>query len=409
MDIIISNLILNLVLIIFPILIYFIYSCYSSLIDNKKYNNYIFIISLISSLYLTFRYGVNEGVLLFLNIPIVISYLKKKTILSIILSFIVIYNLYIIYDINVYILILKYLLYFLIYIIYSKRKHSDYKLITIISVIEAFYLSTYYFYMSGSYSLLSMIEIFLVSVIFYIIPFVVMYLFKIIDNITNLYMTSANMEHDMQLKNSLFKIVHEVKNPIAVCKGYLDMLDVNDKNKVRKYIPIINDEINRSLNIMNDFMEFSKIKLNRDILDINMLVSEVSEEMRVVCYNRIKINYLDSDDEIYVNGDYCRLKQVLINIIKNSIEAIRDKGEININSYSKDDNYYIEISDNGIGMDKDTLSKINEMFFTTKVRGSGLGMPLSVEIIKAHNGSIEYESIKNKGTKVLIKLPIYSC
>ena len=408
MDIVIDNLILNLVLIIFPIFVYFIYSCYSSLTENKKYNEYIFTISLVSSLYLAFRYSVDKEILLFLNIPIVISYLKRKSILGIILSCIVIINLYVVYNINIYILILKYVVYFFIYTI-CNRKYDDYKLVTIISIIEAFYLSIYYFYINGNYNFMSILEMFLISIIFYIVPFFVIYLFKITDNITNLYMTSANMEHDMQLKNSLFKIVHEVKNPIAVCKGYLDMFDVKDINKIKKYIPIMSDEINRSLNIMNDFMEFNKIKLSKDILDINMLINEVSEEMQTICYNRIKIYYNDNGDEIYVDGDYCRLKQVFINIIKNSIESINNKGEIKIKSYLKDDKYYIEISDNGSGMDKEILSKIGDMFFTTKVRGSGLGIPLSIEIIKAHDGSIKYSSVKNKGTKVLIKLPIYSC
>ena len=70
------------------------------------------------------------------------------------------------------------------------------------------------------------------------------------------------------------------------------------------------------------------------------------------------------------------------------------------------DLYYIEISDNGCGMDKDTLARIKEMFFTTKVRGSGLWVSLSNEIIKAHQGSIDYSSKVNIGTKVVVKLPV---
>jgi two-component system sporulation sensor kinase B len=217
------------------------------------------------------------------------------------------------------------------------------------------------------------------------------------------------MEKDKQLKTSLFKITHEVKNPIAVCKGYLDMLTPEDTYKVRKYLPILKDEINRSLNIMTDFMEFSKIKLDKDILDINMLISEVTDEMKIICSNKINLTYTEPEDEIYINGDYCRIKQVLINMIKNSIESIPNKGTININTYSKSKNFYIEIEDNGVGMDKETLSKITDMFFTTKVRGSGLGVSLSKEIVEAHNGTIKYTSTPNKGTKVTIKLPIYSC
>lgn len=409
MNIVIDNLILNIILIIFPILIYFIYSCYSSLRNNEKYNDFILNICLISSLYLISKYGNNKELIIFLNIPLVISYLKKKNEFSIIISIIIIYKLNTIYNINIYLSILKYIVYFLIYLIYSKKKNSDYKLITIISVLEAFFLSFYYFYISSNYSILPIFEIFIIAVISYLIPFFIIYLFKVADKITNLYISSVEMERDKQLKNSLFKITHEVKNPIAVCKGYLDMLDTNDNYKVKKYIPIIKDEINRSLNIMTDFMEFSKIKLDKDILDINMLVSEVSDEMKIICHNRIKINYEENEEEIYINGDYCRLKQVLINIIKNSIEAIEKTGIIDIISYNKKNYYYLEIKDNGVGMDKDTLSKINDMFFTTKVKGSGLGVTLSTEIIKAHNGTIKYNSSLGHGTKVLIKLPIYSC
>ena len=140
-----------------------------------------------------------------------------------------------------------------------------------------------------------------------------------------------------------------------------------------------------------------------------MLLSEVSSEISTICNNRITIKYHENTNEIYLNGDYCRLKQVLINILKNSVEAIPNTGTITINTYQKSQNYYIEIADNGIGMDKDTLDHISEMFFTTKVRGSGLGVALSKEIIKAHNGSIKYNSTLGKGTKVTIKFPIYSC
>ena len=111
-------------------------------------------------------------------------------------------------------------------------------------------------------------------------------------------------------------------------------------------------------------------------------------------------------DEIYVEGDYNRLKQVFINMVKNSLEAIEDVGHIQIITHILKDQYYIEIIDDGCGMDKDTLSRVKEMFFTTKVKGSGLGVSLSNEIIKAHHGSIDYSSKLGKGTKVVVKLPI---
>jgi len=116
------------------------------------------------------------------------------------------------------------------------------------------------------------------------------------------------------------------------------------------------------------------------------------------------------DDEIYINGDYNRLNQVLVNIIKNSIEAI----DLNKNSYIKiymeqrEKEVKIFIEDNGIGISKENMKKINEPFFTTKTNGTGLGLVLSNEIIALHNGTLKYESEENIGTTAIITLPIYN-
>ena len=101
------------------------------------------------------------------------------------------------------------------------------------------------------------------------------------------------------------------------------------------------------------------------------------------------------------------MKTLLINMLKNSIEAIKEEGLIEISSKEDNKYYYITIKDNGIGMNEYTLSKIKEMFFTTKRNGTGLGVTLSNEIIKSHNGELIYDSVENVYTKVTIKLPKY--
>ena len=93
-------------------------------------------------------------------------------------------------------------------------------------------------------------------------------MFKLADGITNLHEMVSKLEKDNKLRDSLFKLSHEIKNPIAVCKGYLDMLNLENKDKSEKYIGIIKSEIDRSLNVMNDFMEYSKIKVNKEIFEI---------------------------------------------------------------------------------------------------------------------------------------------
>ncbi len=104
-------------------------------------------------------------------------------------------------------------------------------------------------------------------------------------------------------------------------------------------------------------------------------------------------------------GDYERLKQVMINLLKNSYESINNQGKIEISSNIYKNHIDIIVEDNGTGMSEETLERIKEMFYTTKPTGSGLGVALSNEIVKAHNGELIYSSELNKGTKATIRLP----
>lgn len=405
---ILNDSLLNLILIIFPISIYFIYNCYREL-KCEKYNNIIFQITLFSSLYLSIKYGniANNNILVFCNIPILIAYLKKQPLLAITLSLIIIINNIYMPNQNIYFLSIKFISFFIIYLISRKKHIKDNTFIIIISILQGFFISLEYPIIFRENYIITIIELLITIVIFYIIPIILLYCFNLSNNITSLYQTISDIEKDKKLKNSLFKITHEIKNPIAVCKGYLDMLDINNEYKLKKYIPIIKQEIDRSLNIMTDFMEFSKIKIDKELLDVNVLLEDIIDELNILINKKnIKLKKNITQDEIYTNGDYNRLKQVFINIIKNSIESITKKGEIYITTHILKEMYYIEITDTGCGMDEYTLSKVKELFFTTKQKGSGLGVNLSNEIIKAHKGELLYFSKLNKGTKVVVKLPI---
>ena len=407
--IVMKDIVLNLILVMFPMLVYFIYNCYREL-KCEKYNHLLLDVSLVSSMYLCFKYGnVSNNVLglLFCNLPIVVAYLKNQPSVSVILSIIVIFYSKIYYDISIILLILKYGSYLFIYYLGRKRGIKDNTFIILIVVLQGFFLSFEYFYQFRYSNVMTFVSILVMMVLFYLLPFFLLYLFKLADQITSLHLTASELEKDKQIRDSLFKITHEVKNPIAVCKGYLDMLMVYDEEKARRYIPIIRQEITRSLDIMSDFMEFSKIKIDKEIIDINMLLEDIKEELQLLFLNRdICFSVKLIQDEVYIEGDYSRLKQVFVNMVKNSLEAIENTGKIEIISHVLKGFYYIEIIDNGSGMDEETLSRVKEMFFTTKVKGSGLGVSLSNEIIEAHHGSMEYSSKLGKGTKVVVKLPI---
>ena len=138
-----------------------------------------------------------------------------------------------------------------------------------------------------------------------------------------------------------------------------------------------------------------------------MLMDELYDSFKILLGDKdIKFNYHNQYDDIYLWGDYERLKQVFVNIIKNSVEAITSHGIIDVDVSLSDKYVFIKIKDNGIGMTEEELEKVSEMFWTTKKNGTGLGVALSNEIIMAHNGEIKYNSVKNEGTECIVSLPL---
>ena len=253
----------------------------------------------------------------------------------------------------------------------------------------------------------SFLELIILVFIYYFISFTILYIFKIIEKVRELNKSIELLEKDKIIKESLFKLTHEIKNPLAVIKGYLDMFNIDNKEKSLKYLSIMREEANRSLNIITDFLEFNKIKIVKTEIDLNLLLEDVYDSFKIILNTKnIKLIYNDrEDEEIYFLGDYERLKQVLINILKNSVESIEEKGKIEISSNIYKKHIDLIVEDDGIGMNEETLNRVKEMFYTTKKDGSGLGVALSNEIIKAHKGELLYSSKERVGTKVTIRLP----
>lgn len=385
---------LNMSLIITPILIYLIYTAYIKVVDKKE-DKLIFIIIIFLQLYLIYKYSISltfKMPILIVDIPLLLSYNKNNKTLSILISTINIAYYYSFYENHLIILIVEYTIYF--YILIKEKKVE--KQIIFFWLIKIIFLM-YYKYIS--------IEVIITSSA----SFFTSYLLKKSEEILNLHSKIKKIEKEKQLHLSLFKITHEIKNPIAVCKGYLDMYNENNIEKTKKHIPIIKEEIDRVLILLEDFLSMNKQKINKDILDINMLLEDVINSMNILFKSKhIKIESEILEDEIYVNADYNRLTQVFINILKNSVEALENKKnpKIKIWTETNKNNIKINIKDNGIGMTKEILEKIKEPFYTTKQKGTGLGVSLSNEIINAHSGKMEYFTKPNKYTLVIITLPL---
>ena len=381
--------------------------------------NYIILdIALYSSVYLLIKFGTNVFIypLLLLNIPLLIAALRKRMHSVIILSILLVLYYRNATGIEIFYLALEYVIYFIGYLFYCHGKDGKINalsLITAFSTIKAFMMSfkVFYFIPDSITSVYSgMLLIFLTMIFFTILAFMVAFLLEKGEEAIDLNRVVYELEKEKKLRESLFKITHEIKNPIAVCKGYLDMMDYRDIDKVERYNSIIKDEINRTLILMDDFLDYTKIKVEKEEADFYLLIEDTCDIMKPLFNaNDVSLKLDIPDDELYMELDYNRLKQVLVNLLKNSIEA-KDKKKkssyISIKAFVEGDDVNLIIKDNGVGMSQKSLDKVDEMFYTTKEKGTGLGVALSKEIIYQHDGSISYDSVKGKYTTVTIKLPI---
>jgi two-component system sporulation sensor kinase B len=404
---------LNTVFLLFPLFIYLVYVSYQKKI-NREYMNHFFELSLLLSLFLISRYSPFKDdvyISILINIPLLFAYLKGRKITALIISIVLIVYSIVIFRYNPVIAIFEYCSYFVLYIIARRKNITSNYIINSFTFIKSFVLSflTFAFFCPETRVLINLFNIIISISFFYAASFFYYQLIIKIEDIVLLNNAMEELEKEKTIRNSLFKITHEIKNPIAVCKGYLDMIDLSNKKKIDKYVPIIKSEINRTLTLLDDYLDFSKVKIEKDIIDIIMLVEDTIRSMGTLLKDKnIIINCDIADEEVYMFADYNRLKQVLINIIKNGMEAKMDERDliINLKTIIAKNNIKIIIEDNGIGMSKIELEKLGEAFYTTKSNGTGIGVNLSKEIIERHSGSILYQSEKYMGTIVTISLPI---
>lgn len=204
-------------------------------------------------------------------------------------------------------------------------------------------------------------------------------------------------------------VAHEIRNPLTSIKGYTEylQLDETDINR-QEYFDIILDEINRINEIIEEFLDLAKpqtllMETKNIVPIIQNVISLIEFDARKKHIN-LFFNYVQ--EEIYVLCDENRLKQVILNFIKNATEAISEGGEIKVTIELKEEKVHISISDTGVGIPPDQLRKLGEPFFTTKKSGNGLGLMVSFKIIESHLGQVFVESELNKGTIFNIVLPL---
>lgn len=395
--------------VLFPLCLYLVYIAYIRSIDAKEGKvpfSIAILVSLFSLMYFDDLQNYNTNT--FFSTPLLISYLSKRDKTAIIISIILMILYHQIHDVSIIVLACLYIMYYLAYKYLEKKSNFVRNYSIAFCILKCIYATsvlilvirpndiTHHFYF----------QVFFGSIVLTGFSFLTFFFFIKSKKILEINTTFKELDKEKKLRASVFKLNHELKNPLAVCNGYLEMFPEASKKDQDKYIEIMQNEIKRSLTIINDFSSLGKIKnIEVEEIDICYLLEEIKDILEPL-FKKHKAKIEIPDDEIYVEGDYNRLKQVFINLFKNSLESKR-KEDLVVNVKIKEDNNdcIISMKDNGKGMSKETLEKIYNDFFTTKETGTGIGIPYIKEIIELHHGTLTYKSRENKGTTVLITLP----
>ena len=206
-------------------------------------------------------------------------------------------------------------------------------------------------------------------------------------------------------------IAHEINNPLAGILLYSSNLvkKVPEAGPLKKGLEVIIHETIRCRGIIQDLLEFSRQKEPVKVMaDLNGVIQKalsiVSNEFRL---NRISLEKRLSDSLPSVLIDVNQMEQVFINFFMNALEAIQGQGQVSVRSFQDKDNQgvVVEIEDSGMGIPQDHLERIFEPFFSTKPKGTGLGLAVNYGIIQKHGGAIKVSSQPGRGTTIMIRLP----
>ena len=209
------------------------------------------------------------------------------------------------------------------------------------------------------------------------------------------------------------KVTHEIRNPMVAIGGFARRLlkkDMEGEELNRNYLRIIIEEISNLENILADILYFAKpAEPTCDFADCNAIIAKIVEILAVELEeNRVSVECHPAKELPLLCLDENQIRRVIINIIRNAIQAMPDGGCITVSTRQEDQWVKIEIADTGVGIAEGNIDKLFDAFFSSKSTGSGLGLTVSAQIINNHGGTIEVMRGVPRGTVFVIKLPLQS-
>ncbi|MFD0589865.1 nitrogen regulation protein NR(II) [Paenibacillus sp. GCM10027627] len=203
-------------------------------------------------------------------------------------------------------------------------------------------------------------------------------------------------------------ITHEIRNPMAVIRGFVQLIQERSPQSQYEYFRIIMEELDRANLIISDFLSLAQnreLKMEAASLNnsINDLVPLLSADANLRGQS-LEVELCKELPDMMLNDR--EVKQMLLNLARNGMEAMEEKGVLRIKTAYEDGEISVHISDEGVGITQEKMKHLFEPFFTTKTRGTGLGLPLCLSIAERHHGRIDVQSKEGEGTTFVVTFNI---
>lgn len=239
------------------------------------------------------------------------------------------------------------------------------------------------------------------------------YLVTTISDETESKEMKSKLEHNGSLNTigqMAASIAHEIRNPMTSLLGFTQLLKLEATEDASRYLSVIESELHRMDDILNEMLLLSKPK-NKKIDDVDlecMLQDVISVMLPHASMNGCTFQLVKSTHEpLIIKGSLLNLKQVFINLLKNGLESMQNGGSIKLSiNLSNDRMAEVCVQDEGIGMDDECMKKLFQPFQTTKLNGTGLGLPYVKDIVEEHEGHIHVESKVGRGTSFTLSFPL---
>jgi signal transduction histidine kinase/CHASE3 domain sensor protein len=236
------------------------------------------------------------------------------------------------------------------------------------------------------------------------------------------YSETTETHEAQRVKDELMATVsHELRTPLSAILGFTELLMARDypAEERKEYLATVHQQASRLSDLISDFLDLQRLEHSDEGVNLRPI------DLREILASQVKLFSAQSNRhalalkaaqqaDLAIEGDADRLRRALANLISNAIKYSPDGGEVTVDATRVDDNVTISVTDHGLGIPSEVQSRIFDRFFrvdnsaTSRIGGTGLGLSLVREIVRAHNGEVGFDSVEGQGSRFWMKVPVAS-